>query len=208
MNLNVGCWMFKDEVPIRLCNEILKLGLTLDAAPAQVGGSAPENIDKVKRDSKVTWFHDDEWIFELINPLVRKANKEAGWNFQYDFSESAQFTHYKPGQYYGWHCDSWSEPYNHPGARTHNKIRKLSSILMLSDQSEYTGGVLELDARQDDPDKSTGHGQLIYIDPQVIPLHQKGDLIIFPSFMWHRVTPVASGVRYSLPMWYVGDPWK
>jgi len=207
MNLKYGCWMFKDQIPVRLCDEILKLGKTLEANQAKVGGDSPDNIDKVKRDSKVTWFHDDAWIFELINPLVRQANQEAGWNFVYDFPESAQFTQYKPGQYYGWHCDSWDEPYNKPGTKVHNKIRKLSSIVMLSDQVEYTGGVLQLDARQQDPEKSTGHEQLIYVDPQIIRL-EKGDVIVFPSFLWHRVTPVNSGTRYSLPMWYVGDPWK
>ena len=35
----------------------------------------------------------------------------AGWNFQWDHSESMQFTQYKKGQYYDWHCDGWDKPY-------------------------------------------------------------------------------------------------
>ena len=35
----------------------------------------------------------------------------AGWNFQWDWSESCQFTKYKKGQYYDWHCDSWDRIY-------------------------------------------------------------------------------------------------
>ena len=31
--------------------------------------------------------------------------------FNGDFSESCQFTKYKKGQYYDWHCDSWDKPY-------------------------------------------------------------------------------------------------
>ena len=38
-------------------------------------------------------------------------NKNAGWNFDWERSESCQFTKYKLNQYYDWHCDSWDKPY-------------------------------------------------------------------------------------------------
>jgi hypothetical protein len=36
----------------------------------------------------------------------------------------------------------------------------------------------------------------------------KGDCIIFPSFLFHRVTPIASGTRYSLTVWCKGPMWS
>ena len=36
----------------------------------------------------------------------------------------------------------------------------------------------------------------------------KGSIIVFPSFLWHRVKPVTKGIRYSLVMWNVGGPFK
>ena len=36
----------------------------------------------------------------------------------------------------------------------------------------------------------------------------KGSVIVFPSFVWHRVKPVTKGVRYSLVMWNLGYPFK
>ena len=36
----------------------------------------------------------------------------------------------------------------------------------------------------------------------------KGSIIVFPSFVWHRVKPVTKGVRYSLVMWNLGYPFK
>ena len=36
----------------------------------------------------------------------------------------------------------------------------------------------------------------------------KGSLVIFPSFMWHRVSPVTKGERKSLVMWNLGDSFK
>ena len=36
----------------------------------------------------------------------------AGWNFDWERSESCQFTKYKLNQYYDWHCDGWDKPYD------------------------------------------------------------------------------------------------
>ena len=35
----------------------------------------------------------------------------------------------------------------------------------------------------------------------------KGSLVIFPSFIKHRVTPVTKGIRYSLVIWSLGKPY-
>ena len=34
-----------------------------------------------------------------------------------------------------------------------------------------------------------------------------GTLIIFPSFLWHQVTPVTEGTRQSLVNWSIGKPF-
>ena len=44
--------------------------------------------------------------------MFTKANRNAGWNFDWERSESCQFTKYKLNQYYDWHCDSWDKPYD------------------------------------------------------------------------------------------------
>ena len=36
----------------------------------------------------------------------------------------------------------------------------------------------------------------------------KGGITAFPSFMWHRVTPVTKGTRFSLVVWNLGYPFK
>ena len=43
------------------------------------------------------------------------------------------------------------------------------------------------------------------IAKQILP---KGSLVVFPSFVWHRVKPVTSGTRYSLVIWNLGRPFK
>ena len=115
-----------------------------------------------------------------------------------------QFTKYKLNQYYDWHCDSWDTPYNKPNNATHGKIRKLSVTCQLTDGSEYTGGELEFDFRNYDPHKRD-ESQHLRKAKEILP---KGSIIVFPSFVWHRVKPVTSGTRYSLVCWNLGGPYK
>ena len=71
-------------------------------------------------------------IYKEIHPYIHEANEKAGWNFDWDWSESCQFTKYGVGQYWR-HCDSWDKPYSRPpladGTRPidHGKIRKIIS---------------------------------------------------------------------------------
>ena len=64
--------------------------------------------DGYVRDSSIAWL-SDKWIYDLVHPFVHQANRAAGWNFEWDFSESCQFTKYQPGQFYGWHADGSSD---------------------------------------------------------------------------------------------------
>ena len=63
--------------------------------------SVIKNIQK-KRKSDIVWMND-RWIYKEIHPLIHEANAKAGWNFEWDWSESCQFTKYGVGQYYGLH---------------------------------------------------------------------------------------------------------
>ena len=38
-------------------------------------------------------------------------------------------------------------------------------------------------------------------------LKQRGTIVVFPSFVWHKVTPVKKGTRYSLVSWHLGHPF-
>ena len=160
---------------------------------------------KRKRDSDVVWL-DDTWIYKELHPYVHAANKKAGWNFEWDRSENCQFTKYKLNQYYDWHCDSWNKSYERKNKANpnHGKIRKLSMTCQLTDGSEYSGGELEFDFRDYDPHMRDELKHLRKAT-EVLP---KGSIIIFPSFVWHRVKPVTKGVRYSLVCWNLGYPFK
>ena len=141
----------------------------------------------------------DTWIYKEIQPYIHEANKSAEWNHQWDHSQACQFTEYKKGQYYDWHCDADILPYDEPDdSNQYKKIRKLSMTLSLSDPKDYKGGDLEFDFR------CTDEGSQPQICKEVRP---KGSIIVFPSFVWHRVKPVTKGLRHSLVCWNLGQPY-
>jgi PKHD-type hydroxylase len=43
---------------------------------------------------------------------------------------------------------------------------------------------------------------------KVTEILPKGSIVVFPSFLWHRVKPVTKGTRYSLVLWHLGYPFK
>ena len=212
MNLTNYYYYWTNAIPHRICDMIIQYGKALKKDIAITGGLGRDRDLKAqpltkkelkdlkkKRDSNICWFND-RWIYREIQPYVHEANQKAGWNFQCDFSESCQFTIYKPGQYYDWHCDSWDKPYHQEGP-TKGKIRKLSITVSLTDPKDYKGGELQFDFRQNDPDKK----REIRTCTEILP---KGSLVVFPSFVWHRVKPITKGVRYSLVNWNLGWPFK
>lgn len=60
------------------------------------------------RDSHISWLND-KWIYDILHPYVHHANREAGWKWHWDYSESYQFTKYAKKQFYGWHADGSSD---------------------------------------------------------------------------------------------------
>ena len=35
-----------------------------------------------------------------------------------------------------------------------------------------------------------------------------GTVVVFPSFVWHKVEPIIKGTRFSLVGWYLGERFK
>ena len=209
MNLSNYYWYFKSAIPPKICDDIINYGLSKTEVMAKTGkyGDGEMTKDdirdlKSKRNSDIVWL-SEPWIYKELHPFIIAANRNAGWNFEWDRSEACQFTKYKLNQYYDWHCDSWNKPYEKKGPEN-GKIRKLSMTCQLTDGSEYEGGELEFDFRDYEPHQREETKHLRQAK-EILP---KGSIIVFPSFVWHRVKPVTKGVRYSLVMWNLGYPFK
>lgn len=139
------------------------------------------------RKSSIKWIHHDEysaWLYDKMVDLAMNANNEL-WDFNlHSVLDSIQYTeYYNDGGHYDWHVDIG------PGSINH---RKISITVQLSDPEEYEGGDFEL---------WTG-GEF-----KTLP-KSKGDVIIFPSFLMHRITPITKGTRKSLVLWIGGGSYK
>jgi len=239
-------WWFESIITPEICKKIISLGESkleeskrqgistsgvtgdnrekqsvLDGEPMQDKTHEELHNKKVYvRDSEVAWL-DEKWLYDLVLPQIKIANKNAGWDYDVDSFENFQFTKYHPGGFYGWHADGTSDkfsiykryipgisPTDDKGKMLKNytrnidlvgKVRKISMTLNLNVPGEYEGGNLKFDFGPHST-KNRYH-ECIEIRPQ-------GSMVIFPSFVYHQVTPVTRGTRYSLVLWSLGKPFK
>ena len=195
MILKHNYYFFKKAIPIETCEKILDEG----RKKIEEKGTTPKNPNKIHRDCKIAWIND-EWIYDIINPFIHEANEKAGWNFQWDWNESSQFTIYEKGHYYGWHTDQSVNPLKSSSKNIKGKTRKLSLTLQLTDKTKYEGGDFQFkwfdNAKKDFLNITT-----------VDDAKDIGTLIIFPSFIWHQILPITKGKRESLVNWSIGKPF-
>ena len=151
-----------------------------------------KNIEQTRyvRDSEVAWFNDD-WLYDLIHPFIHRANKDAGWKYNWDYSESFQFTKYNPGGFYGWHADGQSCHFGR--------------------YKRYIPGISPMTKDGRPPRGYTSNPNMVNKVRKLsltLNLNKPGALIVFPSYVYHQVTPVTRGTRYSLVLWSLGEPFK
>ena len=137
------------------------------------------------RSSQVAWLTDLHWIRDYLYQFVKQGNREA-FGVSVENLADIQYTEYhaSEGDHYDWHTDVfWDQqrPWD----------RKLSITVQLSDSSEYDGGEFEFNECETPTDSK-----------------EKGTVLMFPSYLQHRVTPITAGVRKSLVAWFEGPRWK
>lgn len=150
---------------------------------ASVGTGDKHEIKRSTRDVYLYGMPRNEQtdgLFKKILHQVDYANKRA---FDFELNgimhdlQILKYTH-ETQQHYDWHIDiSGGNAYG----------RKISYIIQLSDESEYEGGNLE-----------------IFDGNSHIAPKKQGSVVMFPSYVCHRVSPVTAGTRWSLVIWIQG----
>ena len=168
------------------CQLIINAGRSEPQEMGQVGGGQGGTVDTKTRTSHISWipFNKLPEMYKTLETIMKKTN---GNHFGFEgmqITEPAQYTEYPEGGFYDWHIDSDVNCVNEP------PVRKISMTCLLSHESEFEGGGLEL--------MSEGK----------IAKPKQGHAIFFASFIRHRVIPITKGVRKSLVMWFGGTPFK
>ena len=171
------------------CKMIIAAGRAEPRNDAGVGndkGIKGGSVDTNTRTSHISWIpfskmHD---MYKNIDKIMQATNRN---HFGFDgmtINEMAQYTEYPEGGFYEWHVDNDVNMQHEP------PVRKISMTLLLSPESEFEGGDLEL----------MSEGKVAKI--------KQGHAVFFASFIRHRVKPVIRGRRQSLVMWFGGTPFK
>ena len=172
------------------CKMIIAAGRAEPKQDAYVGnkqgGIKGAVLDTKTRTSHISWipFSKMTDMYKDIENIMKTTN---GNHFGFDgmqITEMAQYTEYPEGGFYEWHVDNDVNCAHEP------PVRKISMTCLLSPESEFEGGDLELMAE----------GKIAKI--------KQGHAVFFASFIRHRVKPVTRGRRQSLVMWFGGTPFK
>ena len=177
------------------CEKIIELAQTIPAVDGKIGHAADivETNHNVRR-SKIRWLprYDGRFfnLFGAMEILFNEGNRNA-FGFDLSMFTEIQFTEYaaeNEGKY-DWHHDTtW--------VSSKLQRRKLSMVIQLTDPANYDGGRFEMS--KDDCDEVPAPDKIL---PQ-------GTVIMFPSFLRHRVTSVTRGTRHSLVSWMEGPYFR
>jgi len=168
------------------CQLIINAGRSEPVQNGQVGGGNAGVIDTKTRTSHISWIPFNklpEMYATLENVMHRTNNNHFGFEGM-KITEQAQYTEYPAGGFYDWHMDSDVVGMNEP------PVRKISMTCLLSHESEFEGGGLEL------------------VSDGKIARPKQGQAIFFASYIRHRVIPITKGVRKSLVVWFGGPSFK
>jgi PKHD-type hydroxylase len=129
---------------------------------------------------------DDTNLFNRVESALKIANIQY-FNYDVEGIDKLRFLKYGIGGRYEWHTDY---------GRHECSMRKLTGIIQLSDSNDYEGGDFEFGLTD-----TEGSGLLK-------GNRNKGCLLVFPSFLSHRVAPLTKGKRYSIITWLEGDTFR
>jgi PKHD-type hydroxylase len=184
-------WQFWEKhLNDKTIEDIIELGESFPAVDAGLGLDGDKNHSY--RTSEIRWIaindYRTSYLKELMWYYAKEANRNA-FGFDINYMPDIQYTKYEAANNgkYDWHHDVfWTNPTT--------QHRKISIIIQLSDPSEYEGGDFEIDHQ--------------YPQLPAEKIKQKGTVIVIPSFIAHKVTPITSGVRKSAVCWVEGPKFR
>ena len=178
------------HIPNALDDAAIASIMALAAGEAAQDGtifSTAQNASTIRK-STIKWLTDEALTQQLFS-FVTQAN-DASFGVEVTDHADIQFTRYdgavgaQSQGHYDWHHDVHF-------ASQDDLDRKISLSVQLSDEDDYEGGDLEFE--------------------EVITsanFRAKGTMVLFPSYLRHRITPVRRGTRYSLVAWFMGPRWR
>jgi PKHD-type hydroxylase len=129
--------------------------------------------------------HLSKYLNKVISKIIKNNQDNYGYDlFKIDGEELLNYNIYKQGEQYEWHIDA---------AGFKSSDIKLTALINISDDS-FSGGNFNLLASN---------------NPVLVPeLNNPGSMIIFNSFILHKVDPVIKGTRKTITIFMKGPAFK
>lgn len=193
-------WIFRNAISEEAMGKIKEIA---SQSEYKVATTDDGEDNKKARSSNVSW-SSDQYLYEVFSRFVYDANESSGWKYDIDYFEAIQIATYEKNQYYSWHDDGLGDHSgvygtDVPDDNYTGKVRKLSLVACVS--NGYVGGDLELSIQ-------TRNREQNIFNETLYPEMKYGDVIVFPSYIFHRSTPVTEGTKHSVAMWCLGAPFK
>lgn len=183
-------WQWNKVIDPKVCDDVIEIYKnSLETEQGKIGTEdGPKQVKHI-RNTSLTWLPTNHVLYEIIFNYCNYANMNAEWYFSLaGYQSNIQIGHYEVGGHYDWHIDSYAPDEN-------GSQRKISIVLMLSDETSYEGGNLILSPKLSESESIT-------------TFKGKGSIIAFPSCLWHKVTPVISGERFAAVAWFSGPAYR
>jgi PKHD-type hydroxylase len=184
--VNYAYWKWDAILSKEFCRSALEQIDWATAKDATIGHGAKQPIiNTTTRRTDIIWQEASQPLGCIAKCYIEMANQSAEWGYSLGSQEQTQIGRYKSADegYYDWHMDA--------GVPQNGIQRKLSISILLNDPSEFEGGILQFKGMEDRN-----------------LLDKQGTIIVFPSFIEHKVTPVTKGVRYTAVTWASGPSFR
>lgn len=179
-------WKWDKTIPKSICEEMIKECQQYELKDSTM---VENHLDTSIRNSKSSFMKRNHWFEGILFNHILYANNSAEWDFNIRDKELVQYTEYDIGGKYDLHKDHDFLYVSDKPAKD-IKTRKLTIVCQLSDSNDFEGGSLVLKTGPDKFEKVLG---------------EQGDIVVFPSYISHKVEPVISGKRCSAVLWALGD---
>jgi PKHD-type hydroxylase len=120
------------------------------------------------------------WVLDRLAMVFTEVNNNL-FKFNLAYMNDVNILEYKQEGFFAMHTDVGASELSY---------RKLSLVCFLSDPEDYVGGKLTFYLKNSDFEQ------------------ERGSVVIFPSYLFHQVQPLTSGVRYTLIAWACGPVFR
>ena len=179
------------------CADIIKNALNNWTEEEGTLSNSVKDLDKRNATLFIPPKSDGEavWAKKIVDHILSFNNDKEGYGFDIiGMAEAPAMMRYmapdinpnKKAGKYDWHMDLGPEPIQ--------SMRKLSYSILLN-VGEYEGGEIEFNVG-----KKT---EVSLVGPDAL-----GSMILFPSYLIHRVLPITKGIRYAIVGWMHGNSFR